>query len=56
MTLEATLIKELTQNSHEHSPSDRSKTALDLFVGASRLLGYCMNDDGTILRKDVFCW
>ena len=51
---EATLIRELTQNSHEHWTVDQSKTALSLFVGASRLLGYRMNDNGTIIRDNGF--
>lgn len=50
---EAEYLRELTQNSVcEPYLEDASETALRLsiFVGASRLLGYNMNDNGTINR------
>ena len=49
---EVNMIRGLTQNHPEDclESSAENMVRMSLFVGASRLLGYDMNDDGTIKR------
>ena len=51
---ELIFIRDLTQNYLGLDPDDEPflehKTRLSLFVGASRLLGYNMDDNGSIIR------
>jgi hypothetical protein len=51
---QVTRIRGLTQNYPEgcFESSNESKVIMSLFVGASRLLGYDMSDDGTIKRGE----
>jgi|GEM_PF-3655252 len=48
---EITLIREITQNAlNINEDENQSKTRLSLFIGASKILGFDMNDDGSINR------
>jgi hypothetical protein len=45
---ELEFIREMCQNPLEDEPPTHKATRLNLFVGASRILGFNMNDDGSI--------
>ena len=47
---EVELIKDLTQNALKKETKEQAKIRLSLFVGASRILGFDMADDGSIKR------
>lgn len=49
---EVKFIREMTQNPVAREDTN-SEVRKSLFVGTSRLLGYSMNDDGTIVRGSL---
>lgn len=50
---ELEFIREMCQNPLEDEPTTHKATRLKLFVGASRILGFNMNDDGSIKRNCI---
>jgi hypothetical protein len=49
---ELEFIREMCQNPLEDEPPAHKATRLKLFVGASRILGWNINDDGSINRSN----
>ena len=52
---ELELIRGLTQNPPQHSSEEEKELYLSLFVSSSRILGFDMNDDGTIVSGSLRC-
>lgn len=48
---EIELIRDLTQNSISPETNEQANIRKQLFVGASRILGYNMDEDGNIARN-----
>jgi hypothetical protein len=48
---ELEFIRAMCQNHIEDDSQENNEMRLKLFVGASRILGYDMNDDGSINRS-----
>lgn len=49
-TDEVRIIRDFTQNCRPDESNELKQTYLQLFVGMSRLLGYDMKDDGSVIR------